>query len=162
MSAAPILADSTPWPLADRPGFLVRRLHQIHVALFMDRCAQFDVTPVQYSLMSALSVRVKSDQTTLSGDIDLDRTTVTGALTRLEARGLIRRVTSSEDRRARECTLTPAGVDLLHQMESAARAAHRDTIATLDPAEQATLMDLLRRLVTAHGQRGAESSVTAT
>src|ERR1700760_3299738 len=45
------------WPLDQRPGFLIRRMHQIHVALFQERCAEFELTPLQYSLLSALAVR---------------------------------------------------------------------------------------------------------
>lgn len=137
--------------MTERPGFLIRRLHQIHVALFSGNCAQFDITPVQYSLMSALAQRGSADQTTLAGDVLLDRTTATGALTRLAARGLIERVTSGRDRRSRECRLTPDGLKLLQQMESAARTAHRDTLAPLDPSRQALLMDLLREVVAGHG-----------
>jgi len=70
------------WPLSQRPGFLIRRLHQIHVALFQEACGKFDVTPLQYSLLSALAARKTADQTTLAADIALDRTTTTGALKR--------------------------------------------------------------------------------
>jgi len=73
-------ADSHPWPLAERPGFLIRRLHQIHVALFQEACGAFEITPLQYSLLSALAQRGTADQTTLSADIALDRSTTTGAL----------------------------------------------------------------------------------
>ena len=75
-----------PWPLSQRPGFLIRRLHQIHVALFQEACGEFEVTPLQYSLLSALAARETADQTTLAADIALDRTTTTGALKRLAAR----------------------------------------------------------------------------
>src|SRR2546430_10140335 len=67
-----IAVDS--WPLGQRPGFLVRRLHQIHVALFQEKCAAFEITPLQYSLLSALAVRRTADQTTLAADVALDRT----------------------------------------------------------------------------------------
>jgi hypothetical protein len=30
-----------------RPGFLVRRLHQISVAIFMEEMASLEITPVQ-------------------------------------------------------------------------------------------------------------------
>ena len=116
-----------PWPLSSRPGFLLRRLHQIHVALFAGNCARFDVTPVQYSLMSALALRIAADQTTLANDVALDRTTVTGALKRLQKRGLIKRVASRSDRRAQECRLTSAGRRILAAMERPARRAHHDT-----------------------------------
>ena len=48
-------AGTPPWPLSERPGFLARRLHQIHVSLFAERCADFRITPLQYSLLSRLA-----------------------------------------------------------------------------------------------------------
>jgi MarR family transcriptional regulator, lower aerobic nicotinate degradation pathway regulator len=150
-------AETLPfWPLTERPGFLIRRLHQIHVALFSEHCAQFDITPVQYSLLSALSSRGRADQTSLAADILLDRTTTTGALSRLEARGLVERVTSRRDRRARECRLTPFGAETLARMEAAARQAHHDTISALSPADRRTLLDLMNQLVAAHGDRATD------
>ena len=74
------------WPLEERPGYLIRRLHQIHVALFQEKCAAFEITPLQYSLLTALAKRGTADQTTLAADIALDRTTTTGALKRLQSR----------------------------------------------------------------------------
>src|SRR5438552_12759875 len=101
------------WPLAQRPGYLIRRLHQIHVALFQEKCAAFEITPLQYSLLSALAVRRTADQTTLAADVALDRTTTTGALKRLQIRGFIQRAVRRDDRRARACKLTAAGAALL-------------------------------------------------
>ena len=43
--------------LSDRPGFLVRRLHQIHLALFAEECAGLDITPVQYSIMTVAAAQ---------------------------------------------------------------------------------------------------------
>src|SRR5262249_27480576 len=123
--------DLPHWPLDDRPGFLARRLHQIHVALFMEACGAFGITPVQYSLLSAVARRGRADQTTLAVDIALDRTTTTGALKRLQSRGLIKRAVSETDRRARACELSPEGAALLKAMETPARTAHDATIAAL-------------------------------
>ena len=147
--------DLTSWPLVERPGFLARRLHQIHVALFARTCEAFDVTPVQYNLLSALSLRGLAHQTTLSGDVALDRTTVTGVLKRLHKRGLIERALSHDDRRAQICQLTEAGIALLADMEAPARSAHHETVAGLSPGDQATLIALLRRLVASHGGLGS-------
>src|SRR5438445_1988063 len=96
----------TSWPLELRPGYLIRRLHQIHVALFQEKCAAFAITPLQYSLLSALAVRGTADQTTLAADVALDRTTTTGALKRLQSRAFIERGVDRADRRARICRLT--------------------------------------------------------
>ncbi|WP_375453822.1 MarR family winged helix-turn-helix transcriptional regulator [uncultured Methylobacterium sp.] len=147
----PADADTAPsWPLADRPGFLARRVHQIHVGLFSERCAAFRITPLQYSLLSELVERGEADQTTLAHAVALDRTTTTGALKRLEARALVSRTTSTADRRAQACRPTQAGRDLHATMAVAARDAHAATVAALAPDERETLVRLMKKLTTAH------------
>ncbi|WP_407658481.1 MarR family winged helix-turn-helix transcriptional regulator [Methylobacterium planeticum] len=142
-----------PWPLSERPGFLARRLHQIHVSLFAERCAAFRITPLQYSLLSLLAEIGDADQTTLAHAVALDRTTTTGALKRLAARGYIRRATSDADRRARQCALTDEGRALHAAMEQAARAAHEATVSALSPAERETLVRLMKKVAAVHAQR---------
>jgi DNA-binding MarR family transcriptional regulator len=142
-----------PWPLPQRPGFLIRRLHQIHVALFQEACGAFEVTPLQYSLLSALAVRGTADQTTLAADIALDRTTTTGALKRLEARDLVERPVSDDDRRARTCRLTTAGAALLAKIEASARVAHRATLGHLSAKDQALFIALMQRIVADNANR---------
>lgn len=146
---APKKPAPRPWPLQQRPGFLIRRLHQIHVALFQQACASFDVTPLQYSLLSALSGRGAADQTTLAADIALDRTTTTGALKRLAARKLVERAIDGNDRRARLCRLTPSGAALLARLETPAREAHSATLDRLTKKEQALFIGMMQRIVAA-------------
>jgi DNA-binding MarR family transcriptional regulator len=145
-----------PWPLVQRPGFLIRRVHQIHTALFQEACASFDVTPLQYSLLSALAGRGVADQTSLAADIALDRTTTTGALKRLEARKLVERTVDGEDRRARACRLTPSGAALLARLEAPAREAHRDTLGSLSKKERALLIALMQRMVADRATAGID------
>ncbi|MCJ2121461.1 MarR family winged helix-turn-helix transcriptional regulator [Methylobacterium sp. J-077] len=147
------------WPLINRPGFLARRMHQIHVSLFAERCAAFGVTPLQYSLLSILSDLGEADQTTLAGVVALDRTTTTGALKRLAARGLVSRSTSPMDRRAQICRLTAEGAALHGAMEPAARLAHAMTVEALTPAEQDHLTKLLRRLINGHEHRRGQAII---
>jgi DNA-binding MarR family transcriptional regulator len=137
------------WPLIERPGFLIRRMHQIHVALFARYCADFDITPVQNSILWALSRRGQADQTTLAADVCLDRTTTVGALKRLAARRLVARTQSAADRRAQLCEITPRGRDLLSKIEASALAAHRDTLAALTVPEREMLLSLMKRVVAA-------------
>jgi DNA-binding MarR family transcriptional regulator len=137
------------WPLERRPGFLIRRLHQIHVALFQKRCAAFEITPLQYSLLSALAKRGTADQTTLAADVALDRTTTTGALKRLQLRKFVERSIHHQDRRSQLCRLTKKGAALLRQMEKAARAAHLETVADLSKADQKRFIAMMQRIVAA-------------
>jgi DNA-binding MarR family transcriptional regulator len=131
------------WPLEQRPGFLIRRLHQIHVALFQKRCAAFEITPLQYSLLSALAKRGTADQTTLAADVALDRTTTTGALKRLQSRHFIERSVDHGDRRAK----------LLRQMEMSALKAHLETVADLSKADQKRFVAMMQQIVAANASR---------
>jgi DNA-binding MarR family transcriptional regulator len=147
------------WPLDQRPGFLIRRLHQIHVALFQKNCAAFEITPLQYSLLSALAKRGTADQTTLAADVALDRTTTTGALKRLQLRQFVERSIDQGDRRAQVCRLTKAGTALLRQMERSARAAHRETVVDLSKADQRRFIALMQRIVAARSRQADATGV---
>jgi DNA-binding MarR family transcriptional regulator len=141
------------WPLEQRPGFLIRRLHQIHVALFQKRCAAFEITPLQFSLLSALAKRGMADQTTLAADVALDRTTTTGALKRLQSRHFIERSVDHGDRRAQCCRLTKSGAKLLRQMEMSALKAHLETVADLSKADQKRFVAMMQQIVAANASR---------
>ncbi len=141
------------WPLTERPGFLARRLHQIHVSLFSERCAAFRITPLQYSLLSILRDHDEADQTTLANAVALDRTTTTGALKRLATRGLVSRSTSLADRRAQVCRITAEGRALHAAMEQAAHEAHALTISALGARDQDLFVELLKRVVAGHDHR---------
>jgi MarR family transcriptional regulator, lower aerobic nicotinate degradation pathway regulator len=141
------------WPLEQRPGFLIRRLHQIHVALFQKECAEFDITPLQYSLLTALAARGTADQTTLAADVALDRTTTTGALKRLQSRDLVGRSILVRDRRAQTCRLTRKGMVLLQKMERSAQIAHLKTVSDLSKADQKRFIAMMQQIVTLRSTR---------
>jgi DNA-binding MarR family transcriptional regulator len=141
------------WPLEKRPGFLIRRLHQIHVALFQKKCAAFDITPLQYSLLTALARCGTADQTTLAAEVMLDRTTTTGALKRLQSRKFIERAVHSRDRRAQMCRLTKSGQRLLRRIERSARAAHHETLEGLNKTEQKQFIVMMQKVVAARGRQ---------
>jgi DNA-binding MarR family transcriptional regulator len=141
-------------PLADRPGFLVRRLHQIHVALFAEECAPFGITPVQFSVLTALERHAPLDQVSLAGEVGIDRANCTDVLRRLEERELIRRVASEVDSRAKLCDLTPAGRKLLARLAPAAQRAHDRTVHALPKAEREAFVRSLARLVEANNALG--------
>jgi len=141
------------WPLEQRPGYLIRRLHQIHVALFQKECAAFEITPLQYSLLTALAARGTADQTTLAADVALDRTTTTGALKRLQLRHFVERSVLDRDRRAQTCRVTRKGLALLEKMEQSAQIAHLKTVSDLSKADQKRFIAMMRRIVTARSKR---------
>jgi DNA-binding MarR family transcriptional regulator len=136
--------------LWERPGFLIRRLHQIHVALFLEESREFDVTPVQYALMTTLLLTPGLDQISLARDAGVDRTNVADVLQRLEQRGILTREVSDHDRRVKLAYLTPEGEDLTRQMEEAVLVAQARFVAPLNKSERAELNRLLTALVDAN------------
>ncbi|MEL6265690.1 MAG: MarR family winged helix-turn-helix transcriptional regulator [Pseudomonadota bacterium] len=145
--------------LHDRPGFLIRRLHQIHTALFAEECAGETVTPIMYSVLSALAELGPVDQTSLAQAVAIDKTNMADLLERLRKRGLIRRRTSTADRRVRIAALTEAGRALLDRIDAAVARAHRRTLEDLAPGEQAQMMAMMRRIIEAKtgSQSGPDS-----
>ncbi|CAN5435697.1 MarR family transcriptional regulator [soil metagenome] len=136
--------------LLDRPGFLVRRLYQIHVALFVEECAGEAITPIQYSVMAALQELGTVDQTTLSRATALERTNVADVILRLKGRGLVKRTLSPNDQRMAMAGLTDQGRALLKRIARASARAHERTIAGLQDADRDFLLDALQMLVDAH------------
>jgi DNA-binding MarR family transcriptional regulator len=144
-----------PWSvLAARPGFLIRRLHQIHLALFADECAAFGVTPVQFSLLSVLAAQPGLDQAALAFAVGVDRATTANVVARLDQRGLLRRRPGTTDKRVKQVDLTQAGYRLLARIDPCARRAHAHTLEALCPADRARFVALLRRLVDAGNAHG--------
>jgi DNA-binding MarR family transcriptional regulator len=140
--------------LARRPGFLIRRMHQIHLALFAEECAAFGITPVQFSIMTVADERPMLDQTELCAEVGVDRTTLANVVARLEAKGYLNRLESASDKRVRLISLTEAGRARLAKVGAPAQRAHDRTIAALPSADRALLLDLLMRLVDAQNEYG--------
>jgi DNA-binding MarR family transcriptional regulator len=141
-------------PLWSRPGFLLRRLNQIHHALFVEECASFNITPVQYGLLTALALRGRLDQNSLAAELGIDRTNVADVLKRLESRGLLRRAPSAVDRRVKFATLTPKGRQLTTRMFASMQRAQDRLLAPLTQPERDRFMATLVRLIEANNAYG--------
>ncbi|MCW5623705.1 MAG: MarR family transcriptional regulator [Burkholderiales bacterium] len=141
-------------PLTARPGFLLRRLHQIHVALFLEECAEFGITPVQYSVMTVLTVQGTLDQAALAREVGIDRANATDVVRRLEERDLLSRTSGDHDNRVKLCTLTAVGVALTQRMQAAVERAHERTVEGLPPRERKAFLASLQRLVESNNDMG--------
>lgn len=143
--------------LSSRPGYLVRRLNQIHYAIFAEECRQYNITPVQYGMLTALTVMPGIDQKTLGHELGLDRTNTADVLKRLEDRGLVRRVPSTVDGRVKNAFVTPEGEQITHAMHGAMARAQERLLAPLSAAERKKFMELLLVLVDANNELGRAS-----
>jgi len=141
-------------PLWGRPGYLLRRLHQIHYALFFEECAGYDITPVQYGLLTTLSLNPDLDQNSLGRELGIDRTNVADVLNRLARRGLVERRRSPKDARMVLARLTRAGDRLTRKMYRPMRRAQRRLLSPLPPQERNALIITLVRLINGNNHLG--------
>lgn len=137
--------------LSDMPGHLVRRFHQIAVAVFHAEVGEagFDLTPVQYAALARVRTHDGIDQATLAGLIAYDRTTIGGVVDRLVQKGFLTRQVSDKDRRARVLRLTEEGEDALRRIQPSVEAAQRVMLSGLSAEEAETFMRLLRKATAA-------------
>jgi DNA-binding MarR family transcriptional regulator len=141
-------AEASPrMPLSARPGYLVRRLHQIHSAIFLEECQGFAITPVQYGLISTLLANPGIDQVTLGGEVGIDRTNVADVLKRLAERGLVRRERSKTDGRSMVAFLTKEGERVTEEMYESMRRAQDRLLSPLRPEFRAAFLAMLTELI---------------
>jgi DNA-binding MarR family transcriptional regulator len=143
---------NAPQELHELPGHYIRRLHQIAVAIFLQETEAHGLTPVQFAALHQAGTTPGVDQRTLARSIGLDTSTTAGVIDRLEARGLIERRASPDDRRMRLLSLTEIGKALLQVVEPDMLKAQTRILQPLPPAERKQFMRMLRDLVTANNE----------
>ncbi len=140
--------------LWSRPGFLVRRLNQIHYAIFYEESKGENVTPVQYGILSVLIANPWMDQTAVGYEMGLDRTTVADVIRRLEEKGWVKRRVNALDRRSRQACVTDEGLRTMEQLREPMVRSQRRLLRPLSASDQQLFMELLETLVVANNQYG--------
>jgi len=135
--------------LADHsPGFLIRRLNQIHNALFAEECGDLDATPVQFHVLQVIGEQPGLEQSKVAEEVGVDRATLAAVVARLERAGIVRRATAKHDRRLKLLNLTPRGRARLAKLTAPVHRAQERTLEPLSPEDQRRFAVLLERLVT--------------
>jgi MarR family transcriptional regulator, lower aerobic nicotinate degradation pathway regulator len=147
-----------PVDLEALPGYYIRRMQQIAVAVFLQETEAHGVTPVQYAALQMVGGAPGIDQRSLARSIGLDTSTIAGVIDRLEARGLMLRNASPDDRRVRRLSLTDEGRALLEATLPAVLRAQQRILAPLPPGERSEFMRMLRVLVTTNNDQSRAPS----
>lgn len=128
-------------------GHLIRRLHQQSTQVFLaqTQAAGFDLTSVQFAALDAIAGQPGIDQASLATTICFDRATIGGVLDRLEAKGLVRRSVSPDDRRARVLHLTREGQNLLAAVRPVVESLQEDILSSLTRAERKAFLALANK-----------------
>lgn len=141
------MTDTIKTRSARLPGHLIRRLHQLSTRVFSDRvkAAGFDLTPIQFVALDALSENEGIDQAGLAQAIAKDRATTGAVADRLEQKGLVSRQVSTRDKRARTLALTPAGRAMLTAMTPVVEALQSEILPGLTDEEYARFIALAEK-----------------
>ncbi len=129
------------------PGYLFRRMQQIAVAIFMEECKAFDLTPVQYAALVAIRTHPGIDATRLSAVIAFDRSTLGSVIERLEAKKYVERKPAREDKRVKLLHLTRSGATVLREIMPSVDRAQVRMLQPLKPADRKALLALMAQLV---------------
>jgi MarR family transcriptional regulator, lower aerobic nicotinate degradation pathway regulator len=127
-----------------RPGFLLRRAHQISAAVFEDECRELGLTPAQFGVLTVLRTHPGLGQSSLARALGFDKVTVLRVLRGLESRGLVERGPAPDNKRNMCVSLTREGEAILASAQRPAERAYKRLLAPLDRAQQAELIHLLQ------------------
>lgn len=127
--------------------FHLRRAHRFLNRALLQRIADFGLSAEQYAILRSLQASGEVRQTELVHDFCSDPSTVTTMLALLERQGIVRRRTDAGDGRVRRVSLSPRGARLAEALFEVTRPIRKGIDKSLSKREQATLIELLDRLV---------------
>jgi DNA-binding MarR family transcriptional regulator len=141
------LVDAEPeeaYRLQEQVGFVLRRAHQRHVAIFAARIG--DLTPPQFAALAKLADVGETSQNQLGNLVAMDAATVKGVIDRLKARGLVELTRHDIDKRRLMVNLTAEGRQTVERLVPLAEEITAETLQPLSAKEAATLLKLLSRI----------------
>lgn len=131
--------------LEQQVGYLLRLANQRHTAIFQAHTLN-GLTAQQFAALMRIGEEGEVSQNRLGRLAAMDVATIKGVVDRLSQKGLTRVARDPKDKRRTLISLSDEGRALLQRMIDVAREITRETLAPLDEAEQARLLDLLERL----------------
>jgi DNA-binding MarR family transcriptional regulator len=137
--------------LSRRVGFLLAQLGTHAHRRFAERLARLDLHPRHFGMLSHLAASEGQSQQALSMALGIHRSAVVAFVDDLEQRGLAERRRDPVDRRAYTLYLTPAGRDLLADLERVAEEHEAELLTALDASERSQLISLLQHVAQSQG-----------
>ncbi|WP_233881731.1 MarR family winged helix-turn-helix transcriptional regulator [Paraburkholderia flagellata] len=150
------MTDPTPTPppevrdydLGESVGYLISRVKSTMSNMVTQRAvAELGVTSQQASILFMVATGKCTLAAELAREYGIDASAVTRLVDRLEKRGLLKRVRSSEDRRAVRLALTPEGLAIAARMPAIFRSVTEHLSAGFTPEEVGFLKSMLRRIL---------------
>ncbi|MEY2803022.1 MAG: Multidrug resistance operon repressor [Pseudomonadota bacterium] len=144
MSARDPLIDTS--YLESLLGYNARRASLVIIEQFVREMAEFDLRPVDFSVLSVIHHNPGVTSRQLCAALAILPPNLVGLVRRLEKRGLIQRQPHPQDGRAVGLYPTESGRILMQQAEARATALERRVAQSLSEQEQDQLIGLLQRV----------------
>ncbi|GHG94433.1 MarR family transcriptional regulator [Comamonas sp. KCTC 72670] len=122
---------------------LLFELMHTHMRNFPALAAEFDLSPVQAHVLRQLGEGPLA-MSTLAAYLSCDASNVTGLVDRMEARGLVVRRSSEQDRRVKRLVLTEEGAALRERLLQR-MSEPPEAIANMADEDLCALRDIMRR-----------------
>lgn len=120
--------------------------HHVHERM-RERLAPFGITPGQYGVLNCLWNRRGDTPKELAQILNLETSTVSGLLDKMQRRGIIDRIINPADRRGVHIILTPEGEALQEPVLAVIRQVNSQVLSGFTPAESEALLAALRTII---------------
>lgn len=131
--------------LEDQVGFVIRQASQRHTAIFARHMTD-GLTATQWAALVKVAELGAVSQNQLGRDTAMDVATIKGVVDRLLKRDFITTEEDPNDARRSIISLTAEGAAAVKQARPIAATITAETLNGLTPAEQRTLVELLRKI----------------
>lgn len=131
----------------DSVGYLMRRVVNVIRQDVDRRLEAVGLTDAQWVPLLKLKFAGATPVAELARGCDVDAGAMTRMLDRIEAKGLVRRVRSTVDRRVVTIELTPEGARTAAQIPAVLCEVHNALLAGVDHAEWQALLATLRKML---------------
>lgn len=108
-----------------------------------------DLTPAQAGILNRVFEQEKITPKEIGQLLVLEAPTVSGILNKMQAQGLITRMTDETNRRIVWVEATTQGKSLQHEIEKAMTTLNQEVLKEFTPIEQKTIKVLLAKLIQA-------------
>ena len=127
-------------------GYNARRVSLQAIELFNQRMAAYDLSPVDFSVLSLVNHNPGITSRQLCSALNLLPPNLVGKISLMEKRDLLTRKPHPDDGRAIGLHLTIVGSQMMQQAESTATQVELEVSSKLSAAETKTLLRLLQKV----------------
>lgn len=138
--------EEASFKLSESPAHLLRRSQQFATEIFTDLGMADNVTLRQSVVLAAIAEKEGLSQSDLVNATGIDRSTLADMIARMEARGLVNRIASPGDARAKSVFLTTLGRDALVDALPAMQTVDNALLQSLPKNKRKAFLTILTAL----------------